>query len=131
MAMQQTFGRTKSIAGTALIGLGIFVFYENLHQAATQFSHLLGVIPSEALGVLPTATLAASRVLQAYGAHYPRSLQGCLLHMLPSSWPLLLVIIGMVLSRDGSTDSVDALAKKDCGLVDLTAVRSTSEERSG
>ncbi len=45
--MQQTFGRTKSIAGTALIGLGIFVFYENLHQATTQLSHLLGVIPRE------------------------------------------------------------------------------------
>ena len=67
--MQQTFGRTKSIAGTALIGLGIFVFYENLHQATTQLSHLL--VPREALGVLPTVILAASRVLQAYGADYP------------------------------------------------------------
>src|SRR5678815_4790472 len=51
MALQQTFvGRTKSIAGAALIGLGILVFYKNLHQAATQLSHLLGVIPSEAPG---------------------------------------------------------------------------------
>jgi hypothetical protein len=48
--MQQKFvRRVKSITGTALIGLGIFVFYENLHQAA---SHLLGIIPKEALGVL-------------------------------------------------------------------------------
>ena len=100
--MQQTFGRTKSIAGTALIGLGIFVFYENLHQAATQLSHLL--VPREALGVLPTVILAASRVLQAYGDH-PQSLPGCLLHMLASSWPLLLVIVGMVLSRDCSADN--------------------------
>jgi hypothetical protein len=58
MAVQQTFaGRAKSIAGAALIGLGILAFYKNLHQAATQFSHLLGVIPSEAPGVLPTAIL--------------------------------------------------------------------------
>src|SRR5436309_4417847 len=124
--MQQTLvGRAKSIAGTALIGLGICVLYENLHQAATQLIHLLGVIPGEALGVLPT--LAASRVLQAYGADHSRSLPGCLLHMLASSWPLLLVIVGTVLSRDCSTDNVNALPKRDCGLVDVTAGRSTSE----
>ena len=111
--MQQTFGRTKSIAGTALIGLGIFVFYENLHQATTQLSHLLGVIPREALVVLPTVILAASRVLQAYGDH-PQSLPGCLLHMLASSWPLLLVIVGTALSRDSSTDNINALPEKDC-----------------
>ncbi|OLC24867.1 MAG: hypothetical protein AUH71_02125 [Thaumarchaeota archaeon 13_1_40CM_4_48_7] len=112
MAMQQTFGRTKSIAGTALIGLGIFVFYENLHQATTQLSHLL--VPREALGVLPTVILAASRVLQAYGADHPQSLPGCLLHMLASSWPLLLVIVGTALSRDSSTDNINALPEKDC-----------------
>jgi len=124
--MQQTFvGHAKSIAGIALIGLGIFVFYENLHQAATQLSQLLGVIPREALGVLPAVILAASRVLQAYD--HPRTLQGCLLHMLASSWPLLLVIVGTVLSRDCSTDNVNALPKRDCGLVDLTTGRSTSE----
>jgi len=111
MAMQQTFGRTKSIAGTALIGLGIFVFYENLHQATTQLSHLL--VPREALGVLPTVILAASRVLQAYGDH-PQSLPGCLLHMLASSWLLLLVIVGTALSRDSSTDNINALPEKDC-----------------
>ena len=110
--MQQTFGRTKSIAGTALIGLGIFVFYEKLHQATTQLSHLL--VPREALGVLPTVILAASRVLQAYGADHPQSLPGCLLHMLASSWPLLLVIVGTALSRDSSTDNINALPEKDC-----------------
>src|SRR5437660_12492155 len=115
MAMQQTFvGHAKSIAGIALIGLGIFVFYENLHQATTQLSHLLGVIPREALGVLPTVILAASRVLQAYGADHPQSLPGCLLHMLASSWPLLLVIVGTALSRDSSTDNINALPEKDC-----------------
>jgi hypothetical protein len=108
MAKQQTFvGRAKSIAGTALIAIGIFVSYENLHQAATQLSYLLYVVPRNALGVLPTVILAASRVLQAYGADHPRSLQGCLLHMLASSWPLLLVIVGTVLSRDCSAENVD------------------------
>jgi hypothetical protein len=94
MTMQQTFvGRAESIR-TALIGLGSFVFYENLHQAATKLSHLLSVIPGEALGVFPTVIVAASRVLQAYGADHPQSLQGCFLHMLACSWPLLLVTVG-------------------------------------
>jgi hypothetical protein len=128
MAMQQTLvGRAKSIAGTVLIGFGIFASCENLHQAATQLSHLLDLIPREALGVFPTVILAASRALQAYGADHPQSLQGCLLHILASSWPLLLVIVGTVLSRDCCPDDVNALPKKDCGLVDLTASRSTSE----
>ena len=128
MAMQQTFiRRAKSIAGTALIGLGIFVLYENLHQAATQLSHPLGIIPREALGVLPTVILAASRVVQACAADHQRFPHVFLLHTLASSWPLLLVIVGTVLSRDCSTGNVNALPEKDCGLVDLTAGRSTSE----
>lgn len=132
MTMQQTFiGRAKSIAGAALIGLGVFVFYENLYQAATQFRRLLDVIPMEALGVLPTIIVVASAGWQAYGADHARSLQDSLLGMLESFWPLLLVIIGTVLSRDCSMDNVNALPKKDCGLVDLTARRSTSEWREG
>ena len=129
MAVQQTLvRRAKSIAGTVLTGMGILVFYENLHQAAAQFSHLLGVNPGEATGVLPTAILAAYRVLQTYGADHARLLQGCLLHMLASSWPLLLVIAGKVLLRDCSADNANPSSKeKDCGLVDLTAGRSTSD----
>ncbi len=124
--MQQTFfGRAKSIAGAALVGLGIFIFYENLDRAATQLSHLLGAIPGEALGVLPTVILVASRILQAYAADHRRFLLAFLQHMLESSWPLLLVMVGTVLSRDAFTDNVNALPKKDCGLVERTAGRST------
>jgi hypothetical protein len=111
--MQHTFfGRAKSIAGAAFVGLGVFIFYENLGQAATQLSHFLGIIPRGALGVLPVV-LAASRVLQAYAADHQRFLQSFLQHMLVSSWPLLLVVVGVVLSRDISTDNVNALPKKD------------------
>ena len=123
--MKTFVGRTKSIAGTALIGLGIYVFYESVHQAATQFSNLRGVFPREMFGVFPTVILLASRYLQAWGADYTRSLQGCVLHLLASSWPLLLVIAGTVLSRDSSTDS--SIQKKDCGPVDLRAGHSTSD----
>jgi hypothetical protein len=125
MAMQQTFfGPAKSIAGAALVGIGIFTFYEDLERAATQLSHLLGTNPGEGLGVLPTVILATSRVLQAYASDHQRFLQGFLQHMLISSWPLLLVMVGMVLSGDAFADG-NALPKRDCGLVDLTAGRST------
>jgi len=128
MARQRTaFRSSKSIAGAALVGFGMFILYENLAGAVAWLSHVLGTNSPEALGVLPAVILAASRVLQAYGADHPRSLQGFLQHMLVSSWPLLLVMVGTVLSRDTFTDNVKARSKKDCGLVDLTTGRSTSE----
>jgi hypothetical protein len=120
--MQQTFfARAKSLAGAALIGLGIFIFHGSLDRAATEWNHLLSSTPGEALGVLPTVILAAPRVLQAYAADHQRFLQGFLRHIFVSCWPLLLVLVGMVLSRDTFADDVNVLPKKDCRLVDLTA----------
>src|SRR6202166_728910 len=124
MAMQQTFfGRAKSLAGAALVGVGIFIFHGNLDRAATEWTHLLSTTPGEALGVLPKVILAAPRILQAYGADHHQFLQCFLRHIFVSCWPLLLVIVGTVLSRDTFTEDVNALPKKDCGLVDLTASR--------
>jgi len=119
--MRQTSGRAKSLAGAALVGLGIFIFHRNLDRAAAQWSNLLSTPHGEALGVLPTVILAAPRVLQAYGADHHRFLQGLLRHIFVSCWPLLLVVVGTVLSRDTLTEDVNALPKKDCRLVDLTA----------
>jgi len=109
--MRQTLGHTKSIAGAALAGLGIFIFYENLYRAATQLCHHLDTVHGGGLGLLPTVILAVSRVLQA--ADHRRFLHDLLQRMLVSCWPLLLVMLGAVLSRDASTDNVNALAKKD------------------
>ena len=120
---QRFFGRAKSLAGAALVGLGIFIFHGHLDRAATQWSHLLSTTPGEAPGVLATVIVAAPRVLQAYAADHQRFLQGFLRHIFLSCWPLLLVIVGTVLSRDTFTEDVNALPKKDCGLVDLTASR--------
>ncbi len=120
--MQQTFfGRAKSLAGAALVGLGIFILQGNLDRAATQWRHLLSTTHGEALGVLPTVILAAPRVFQAYGADHQRFLEGFLRHIFVSCWPLLLVVVGTVLSRDTLTEDVNALPQKDRGLVDLTA----------
>src|SRR6267378_4785120 len=118
---QRFFGRAKSLAGAALVGLGIFIFHGNLDRAATQWTHLLSTTPGEAPGVLPTVILAAPRVLQAYGADHQRFLQGFLRHIFVSCWPLLLVLVGTVLSRETLRDDCNALPKKDCGLVDLAA----------
>jgi hypothetical protein len=124
--MQRTFfERAKLIAGVVLVGLGIFILQENLGRTATQLSHLLGTTPREALGALPTVILGASRLARVYAAGHKRFLEGVLQQMLVSSWPLLLVVVGAVLSQDDFTDKVDAPPKKDSGLVDRTARSST------
>jgi hypothetical protein len=124
--MQPTFfGHAKSIAGPALIGFGILILHEKLDGAAAQLNHLLGKIPGNALGVLPTFILAASRVLRAYAADHQQFLRDFLQHLLISSWPLLLVVIGTILSQDGFRDKAEVLPKKDRGLVDPAAGRST------
>jgi hypothetical protein len=69
MATQHTrFQNLELIAGTALIGLGIFIQSENLIMAAAQVNHLLGISAdrTETLGLIVTVGLAASHALQAY-----------------------------------------------------------------
>ena len=125
MAMQQTFGCPKSIAGAALVALGTLIFCENLNRAATQLSHLFGAIPRQALGTLPAVILAAPGVLHAYAADHRLFLLGLLRHMLLSCWPLVLVKVGTVLSPDAFSDDVNPFTRKNCRRVDLTARHST------
>ena len=100
MAGRRTFFRSfKSIAGAALLVLGTFILYENLAGTVTRLSHVLAN-GSEALGVLPAVVLAVSQPVQAYAADHQRFFQDALQHLLVSSWPLVLVIFGTVLSRD-------------------------------
>jgi hypothetical protein len=111
-AMQQIFfNRAKSIVGTVLVGLGIFIFYENLHQAAAQVSQVLRAFHGETPGESPLI-LAAMQVSQAYAAGHHQVLQVFLLHALASLWPMLLVLAGTVLTRDCPTDKVSAPAWK-------------------
>lgn len=105
--MRRTFfQRTQSITGAVLVGLGILIFCWNLDRAAIQFAHLLGTIPRQTLGVLPAMIVAASRV-QAYAGDHQRLLQTVLVHLWTSSWPLLLVATGAVLSQDPVTNHAD------------------------
>ena len=123
--LRRNFRSTKSIAGAALVGFGLFILYENLAGAVAWLSHLLGANSFEALGVLPAFMLAVSQVLPAHAANHQHFLQASLQHMLVSSWPLLLVMAGTVLSRDTVSDNVNTVQKKDHGVVDLTTGRST------
>jgi len=118
------FKHARSLAGTVLVALGIFILHQNLDRAAAQFSHLLG-ITGDVQGAFPTVILAILRLVQAYAADHQRFLQGFLHQVLESSWPVVLVVAGTVLSRNPSLDEGHALPKENCHSVDLTAGRST------
>lgn len=104
MARQRTaFRISRSIAGAALVGVGLFVLHENFTAAVTWLNHTLGANRSEALGILPATMLA---LLQNCAASHQRFLQAFMQHMLVSVWPLLLVVVGTVLSRDSFTETL-------------------------
>jgi hypothetical protein len=128
----------KAIVGTALLGLGCFVLYEHLSHVAAQLTHLCSV-PCVAPGGLADAILSGWR---AYPADQKRFVQAFLRHMLISSWPLLLVWAGTVLSRETFVDDItprpkssrtensaseEKLEKNTFRSVDLAARRSTSK----
>ncbi len=115
--------RAKSIAGAALVGIGSFIFYGNLDRAATQLGQLLGT-SREAVGLPATFTFAAAQLSQAYAGDHLGFLQILLRHILLASWPLLLVIVGMVLSRGIFTDDSNPLRKKKVLRICRTACRS-------
>ena len=102
----------KSVAGGILVGLGIHILSVNLAGDATQLRHLLGIPAGDALGLLPSVALAASQAAQAYDLDQQRFL-GSLLQLLPSFWPLLLVVVGTILLRDALADRVKELPAPD------------------
>jgi hypothetical protein len=95
----------KSIAGGILVGLGLHILSVNLAGDAAQLRHLLGIPTGAALGLLPSVALAASQAAQAYDLDQQRFL-GSLLRLLPSFWPLLLVVVGTILLRNALADRV-------------------------
>jgi hypothetical protein len=108
MAAQETALRsTKSIAGAALAALGMFILYENVTAAVAHLSHILGH-GSQALGRFPAFVLAVSQALHIYSFYHHQLLQGLFQQLLASSWPLLLIIFGTVLSTDNFSDESKA-----------------------
>jgi hypothetical protein len=81
----------KSIAGTALAGLGILVLLGNLDWALAQLRNRCCATAGDALGVLPCLILTACHAMQAYVFDY-HGLLGWLIQLLLSIWPLLRVV---------------------------------------
>ena len=109
MATQNArFQNLKSTAGAALIGVGVFIQSEKLTEAAAQVGHLLGISAegTQPLGVLVAVGLAASHTLQTYLFDYHEFVRS--LYQIPLLfWPLLAVITGTVLLRNGLTKEVE------------------------
>lgn len=109
MTRQGAFSRgSKSIAGAALVGLGLFVLSGNLDVSAAQLRCPLGTTAMQALWLLPSVFLAtASQTLLFQG----------LVQMLVSFWLLLFVIAAAILLRAVFKSKSGAFPKpgKYCG----------------
>lgn len=114
MARQNTnFQNFTTVAGAALIGLGAFILFTKLTEAASQASHLLGMTADgvDTLGPLAAGALAASNASQAYLFDRTEFLRGVSLILL-SFWPLLLVVVGALFLRACSTGRAEMNSKK-------------------
>lgn len=118
----------KSIAGAALIGLGLFILCGNLMDAAAQWSRRAGISADaiQTFGELTAVGMAASQAFQAYLFDRGEFLRG-LCGIWISFWPLLLVIAGMFLTGTSSRAETRDFPKEYTGDVDLTDVRSTRQ----
>ncbi len=109
---QKTTESVKSISGGIFVGIGLHILSGNLSGDANHLRHLLDVPGGDALGILPSFTLAASQAGQAYALDHARFLDG-ILYMLASLWPILLVLVGAVLLRNVLTDKVRVVPVPD------------------
>ncbi len=102
----------KSIAGGALVGLGLHILSGNVAGDLARLKLALGLPTGDALGVMSSVALVASRGAQAYALDQ-QNFFGGLFQMLASFWPLLLVIVGTILLRDALADKVNELPATD------------------
>jgi hypothetical protein len=98
--MRRTFFRlSKSMAGMALIGLGLLILRGDVNDAAIQFSRLTGIGggTTQTFGELTTLGLAALQVWQSYLFDRREFVRG-VCRILITFWPLLLVMAGAILT---------------------------------
>jgi hypothetical protein len=93
MAAQETsFRSSKSLAATALAGLGVVVLCQGMDELLYQLSPMVTCASGDLLGLLPTIVLAA-RSLPA-----PVCDNSCVFQhltgILAATWPLLCAMIG-------------------------------------
>lgn len=101
-ALQTASRHLNSIAGAALVAIGLFLLLANLDAAATPVTRDLG-ISREGPGMLPALGLAALHAVQAYTFNHAGFLSS-LRQILISFWPVSLVLFGLVLLRNAVAD---------------------------
>jgi len=112
--MRRTFfGRSKSIAGLAIIGIGLFILCGNLADVAVRLGRVLGVSAdaTQTFGELTTVGLAAAHVWRSYLFDRREFALG-VGRILISFWPLLLVVAGAVLTGMASRTESRNLQEK-------------------
>jgi hypothetical protein len=122
------FRNSKSIAGIALIGFGVLMLGGNLSDVAARLSRLVGVGAGavQTFGELLAVGLGASQVWRSY-LFDRRELVLDVCRILLSFWPLVMVIVGTVLTGMGSRMTPKNIQNKNAGPVDLTTLRSTRQ----
>jgi hypothetical protein len=108
---QIIFRGSRSIAGPALFGVGLFILYQNVGGAVACATHIL-LHHSSSLGTVPALILGLAQVLKCHAASTPWSSNSLVQHALLSSWPLLLVVVGTVLSGEEVVDSAAPVGEK-------------------
>jgi hypothetical protein len=126
------FQNLRSIAGTGLIGFGVFVLGAKLSDAWWQLSRLAGVSAeaTQNFAGLTAVGLVVSQVWRSYLFDRHGFLLG-VCGILMSFWPLLLVIAGTVLTGTASGVGSTNSQGKITGTVELTRLRSTCKQRRG
>src|SRR5947209_16267478 len=101
MAKERTAYRvSKSIVGLALVSLGVLFLYENVAAAIAWYKHVLTGCGPNVLASVPSVALAVAQALQTHAADHRCLLQEIFERAFVSSWPVLLVASGTLLSRD-------------------------------
>jgi len=108
MAGRAIFRKSKSLAGAALVGLGIIILHANLSGTIAWIGHVFTF--TQPVKILPAMILTALQVAPALGNQH--ILRILLQHALFSFWPLLLVVAGTFLSALSVADS--SFSKRDC-----------------
>ena len=114
MARQwRVFRDFRSIAGLALIGVGLFILCGNLADVAVRLSRFLGTSAeaTQTLGELIVLGLGAAQVWRSY-VFDRRELVLGVCRILISFWPLLLVVAGAVLTGMASRTESRNLREK-------------------
>ena len=97
-ARQSSSQNFNSVAGAALIAVGLFLLFANLDAAAAPVTRELG-LSSEGSGALQAFGLAALHAVQSYTFNHAGFLSS-LRRILISFWPVSLVLLGIVLLRN-------------------------------